>query len=110
MQVCAGSWRAHLFFWLPPRRLEQAPPLAIGLTPGHRLDLAPPTTSTRPIGRIPTLAHYAFQPVLLRHAEQRLAVIERFGMQQHRAVEPAHKGLQAPLRGFQRPLPEILAI
>src|SRR5262245_53747152 len=37
------------FFWLTPRRLEQAPPLAIGLTPGHRLDLAPPTTGTRPI-------------------------------------------------------------
>jgi len=27
------------------------------LTPGHRLDLAPPTTSTGPIGRIPALAH-----------------------------------------------------
>jgi hypothetical protein len=33
----------------------------------------------------------------------------RAGMQQHPAVEPAHKGLQAPLTGFQRPLPEILA-
>src|SRR5215470_9252214 len=97
-------------FWLPPRRLEQAPPFAIGLTPGRRLDLAPPATSARPVGRIAALAHHAFEPVLLRHAEQRLAVIERFGMQQHRVVETAHKGLQAPLTGFQRPLPEIHAI
>src|SRR5262245_57880350 len=65
-------------FWLPPRRLEQAPLLAIGLTPGRRLDLAPPATNARPVGRIAALAHHAFEPVLLRHAEQRLAVIERF--------------------------------
>src|SRR5215468_3392837 len=110
MQVGAGSWGAHLLIWLPPRRLEQAPPLAIGITPGRRLDLAPPATSDRPVGRIPALAHNAFEPVLLRHAEQRLAVIECFGMQQHLAVEPVHKGLQAPLTGFQRPLPEVLAI
>jgi 2-polyprenyl-6-methoxyphenol hydroxylase-like FAD-dependent oxidoreductase len=42
------------------------------------------------------LAHHAFEPVLLRHAEQRFAVIERFRMQQHGAVEPAHKGLRRP--------------
>jgi hypothetical protein len=32
---------AHLLY----SRLEQAPPLAIALTPGHRLDLAPPATT-----------------------------------------------------------------
>jgi hypothetical protein len=32
------------FFWTTAQ--EEAPPLAIGLTPGHRLDLAPPATST----------------------------------------------------------------
>jgi len=45
-----------ILFWLPPRRLEQAPPLAIGLTPGRRLDLAPPTTSARPVARIAKVA------------------------------------------------------
>src|SRR5215472_3811223 len=39
--ACKCSWSAHLLFWLPPRRLEQAPPLPFCLTPGLRLDLAP---------------------------------------------------------------------
>jgi hypothetical protein len=46
---------------------------------GHRLDLEPPATGTGLVGRIPAFA--PFQPVLFRHAEQRLAVVERFGMQ-----------------------------
>ena len=54
---------AHLLFSLPPRHLEQTPALAIGLTPGHRLDIAPRATSTGRIGRIQALAHRAFQPV-----------------------------------------------
>ena len=64
-------------------------------------DTPAPAARTGSIGRIPALAHHAFEPVLLRRAEQCLAVIERFGMQQHRAVKPAHKGLQAPLTGLR---------
>jgi len=89
MQVGSGSWDAHLLFCLPAGRLKQAPPLAFGLTPGRRLDLAPPAASARPVGRIAALAHHAFEPAPLRHAEQHLAVIERFGMRQRRATEPA---------------------
>ena len=36
---------------LPSRPLKQAPPLAIGLTRGHRLDLAPSSAGTGPIER-----------------------------------------------------------
>jgi hypothetical protein len=39
--------------------------------------------------------------MLFGHAEQRLAIIEGFGMQQHRAVKPAHKCLQANLARYQ---------
>jgi len=39
-------------FWLPPRRLEQAPPLAVGLSPGRRLDLAPSATSASVVATI----------------------------------------------------------
>jgi len=56
--TCGREARSSSLFWLPPRRLEQAPPLAIGLTPGHRLDLAPHATSSRPIRHIPALAHH----------------------------------------------------
>jgi len=48
--------------------------------------------------------------MLLRHAEQRLAVREGLPRQDRGTGEPANEGLQARLPTFQRPLPQILAI
>src|SRR5262245_23497982 len=48
---------------------KQPPPLAIGLAPSGRLDLAP--AFARPIGRIATLTHHPFEAPLRGHAQQR---------------------------------------
>jgi hypothetical protein len=90
--------------------LKQPPPLPIGLAPGRRLHLAPPSARTGSVGRIPALAHYAFQSVLLGHLEERQAVREGLGGEDSGTGEPAHEDLQATLSTFQRQLPQILAI
>jgi hypothetical protein len=90
--------------------LKQPPPLPIRLLPDVRLDLEPAVGTARTVGRIPALRHDALEPVLLHHAEQRLAVVEWLGAQDGRATEPAQKGLQTAPARFKRPLPQILAV
>jgi len=67
------------------------------LAPANCLHLPP----NRDIGQICRAPIGACSPrpeaVHLGHLEQRRAVIEGFGVQQHRAVEPTHKGLQPAL-------------
>jgi hypothetical protein len=64
--------------------------LLIGFTPSLGLDFAPTPARTGATGPIPAFAHDTFQTMLFAHAQQRLSVIEGFGMQEHRPVKPAH--------------------
>lgn len=80
---------------------KQSSPIPIGFSPDHSLHLPPPMARSRTVRRRPALADHPFEAVFLGHAEQRMAIIEGFGVQQHRAVESAHKGLQPALACFR---------
>jgi hypothetical protein len=59
--------------------LKEPPSLPVPFTPGCRLDLAPVAALARSVGRIAALAHCPLQAPRLGRAQQRQAILERFG-------------------------------
>jgi hypothetical protein len=99
MPVAPAAGGACLLSWLP-WRLKQTPPLAIGLAPGHGLDLAPVATLAGAVGSVAAFAHNTFQAPLLGHAQQRQPVVKGFGQRDRWAAETFEEDLQALLAPF----------